>query len=370
MNGPKSDVEFKIGDAHSAIELGSAWQELTIDQTKRLEALVNKLLPVVQEELAYRTGYQHEDQHVAWSLVNGLLAVPELLAFVTGKPDASTNDEGKPTRGCSSRWAYERYLMAYADDLVGGSTRHRDENERVVELAAKAVASCDQHSGYVRSYKSFMKEVERLFDTTDDASRYPTCGPAITKDCERCGDKVAHAFTDQGKVGADGLRCVTPESTPFDDPKVERAARLAHEANRLRCMLIGDDSQKPWDEAPGWQKDSARMGAQKALAGAGPIELHESWMNDKLAAGWVYGAVKDAEKKTHPCLVPYVQLPLEQRVKDYVFRAAVNVSRLDPASGRDFYDGLLRELLGVASLDAIFPAHAPSPDQTGSPKIQ
>lgn len=334
MNGPKSDVEFKIGDARGGIELGSAWQELTIDQTKRLEALVNKLLPVVQEELAHRTGYQHENQHVAWSLANGLLAVPELLAFVTGKPDVSTNtDAEKPARGCSSRWAYERYLMAYADDLVGGSTRHRDENERVAELAAKALAGCDQHSGYVRSYKSFVKEVERLFDTTDDMARYK-------------------------------------KGTPSGDPKVERAARLAHEANRLWCLIIGDDSQKPWDEAPGWQKDSARMGAQKALAGAGPIELHESWMNDKLAAGWVYGAVKDAEKKTHPCLVPYVQLPLEQRVKDYVFRAAVNASRLDPASGRDFYDGLLRELLGVASLDAIFPAHAPSPDQTGSPKTQ
>jgi hypothetical protein len=39
--------------------------------------------------------------------------------------------------------------------------------------------------------------------------------------------------------------------------------------------------------------------------------------------GWVYGTAKDAEKKTHPCMVPYDKLPLAQRRKDALFQAAV-----------------------------------------------
>jgi hypothetical protein len=47
-------------------------------------------------------------------------------------------------------------------------------------------------------------------------------------------------------------------------------------------------------------------------------------MQEKKAAGWIYGPVKDPEKKEHPCIVPYDQLPIEQRTKDYLFKAIVD----------------------------------------------
>jgi hypothetical protein len=58
---------------------------------------------------------------------------------------------------------------------------------------------------------------------------------------------------------------------------------------------------------------------------------HEAWCDHKIADGWKYGPVKDAGKKEHPCLVPYDELPPEQKAKDYVFRAIVTslISRLD-----------------------------------------
>jgi RyR domain len=46
-------------------------------------------------------------------------------------------------------------------------------------------------------------------------------------------------------------------------------------------------------------------------------------MDQKLADGWIYGVEKDAESKTHPCLLPYAELPVEQRRKDALFRAIV-----------------------------------------------
>jgi hypothetical protein len=104
----------------------------------------------------------------------------------------------------------------------------------------------------------------------------------------------------------------------------EQVARVCHEANRAWCAANGDHSQHAWDEAPDWQRASAIEGIQTALDGATPEQQHEAWSAFKVRDGWVYGPVKDAEAKTHPCLVPYGELPPEQRAKDHLFVAVVN----------------------------------------------
>jgi hypothetical protein len=104
---------------------------------------------------------------------------------------------------------------------------------------------------------------------------------------------------------------------------VEAIARVCHEANRAWCEAHGDRSQVGWDAAADWQRASAIEGVEKALNGATPEELHDSWCAFKRADGWVCGDVKDAGAKTHPCLVPYDELPDEQREKDHLFAAIV-----------------------------------------------
>lgn len=110
--------------------------------------------------------------------------------------------------------------------------------------------------------------------------------------------------------------------------KTARIAQLAHEVNRAYCAALGDDSQKPWADAPGWQKNSAITGVELHLANpnAGPEASHESWMAQKLEEGWVYGEEKDEEAKTHPCLVPFAELPIEQQAKDFLFRGVVHAA--------------------------------------------
>lgn len=106
---------------------------------------------------------------------------------------------------------------------------------------------------------------------------------------------------------------------------VDIIARTCHEANRAFCQSLGDDSQKPWSEAPEWQRESARNGVLFHLNGEhGPQESHENWLEEKRAQGWKYGPVKDPEAKEHPCFVPYSELPAEQKAKDYIFRAIVH----------------------------------------------
>ena len=106
---------------------------------------------------------------------------------------------------------------------------------------------------------------------------------------------------------------------------IEQIAELAHEANRLYCRSLGDNSQLPWSEAPKWQKDSAINGVQFHLANpeSKPSDSHESWLKEKRDAGWTFGPVKDPEKKQHPCFVPYEALPAAQQVKDKLFLSVV-----------------------------------------------
>lgn len=107
--------------------------------------------------------------------------------------------------------------------------------------------------------------------------------------------------------------------------QMERIARICHEVNRAYCQAIGDMSQPYWHDAPEWQRSSARMGVDLHTMGDfGPEASHISWMQQKLDEGWVYGPVKDAEKKEHPCMVPFADLPREQQAKDFIFRAVVH----------------------------------------------
>lgn len=101
-------------------------------------------------------------------------------------------------------------------------------------------------------------------------------------------------------------------------------ARIAHEVNRAYCASIGDFSQPAWDDAPQWQKDSAIAGVEANRVGdPSAEENHGNWMRHKEAEGWKYGAYKDPDNKLHPCMVSYDQLPVEQRTKDHLYRAAV-----------------------------------------------
>lgn len=111
-------------------------------------------------------------------------------------------------------------------------------------------------------------------------------------------------------------------------------ARVAHEINRAYCASLGDTSQPAWEDAPEWQKNSALVGVDMHLAkpDATPEQSHESWLAQKLAEGWKHGPVKDAEKKEHPCCVPYADLPAEQKAKDYLFRGVVHALKaIEPA---------------------------------------
>lgn len=122
-------------------------------------------------------------------------------------------------------------------------------------------------------------------------------------------------------------------------------AAACHSAWYAYTVLALGEEGEPWGTAPDWQKDSIRnavtlwdghvsarllemMTPPPEGANHESIESwardnlpelsHKNWMTHKASEGWIYGEVKDPEKKTHHCMVPYGDLPEDQKKKDLV----------------------------------------------------
>lgn len=109
------------------------------------------------------------------------------------------------------------------------------------------------------------------------------------------------------------------------DFTIHHVARICHQANKALCESHSDFTQEDWKDAPDWQCESAIKGVKFCLENpdAPASANHESWLKQKTEEGWVYGPTKNAELKTHPCCVPYADLPSHQKSKDHLFKAIV-----------------------------------------------
>lgn len=59
--------------------------------------------------------------------------------------------------------------------------------------------------------------------------------------------------------------------------------------------------------------------------------VHEVWAQGRIKEGWTYGPVRNDVKKTHPCLVPYEELPDSE--KEYDRSTSVETLKLIMKSG-------------------------------------
>ena len=113
----------------------------------------------------------------------------------------------------------------------------------------------------------------------------------------------------------------------FDDRDsyLEDLAHLVHDVNKEICETLGDYSQPSWYSLPLRTVKSIYNGIEfiKSNPDCDAGAFHQNWCDFMQSRGWKYGPVKDSEKKEHPCLVQFKDLPQEQITKDAVFMTIV-----------------------------------------------
>lgn len=109
-----------------------------------------------------------------------------------------------------------------------------------------------------------------------------------------------------------------------------KIAEVTHAVNNAYRVAVGEPPRKPFRELAETEKRGIFLGVLQHLMnenGIDPRAAHDLWLSNKLKNGWKYGETQDEEAKTHPCLLPYGDLPEKQKVKDYLFSAVVQALR-------------------------------------------
>ncbi len=97
---------------------------------------------------------------------------------------------------------------------------------------------------------------------------------------------------------AEMLHSVTSKIQRMDGSTVESWEELSEENKRLSTKAVREIYNRP------------QMTAE---------QLHNLWMKLKLEDNWECGPEYDSVNKKHPCIVPFVDLPLSERCKDLIW---------------------------------------------------
>lgn len=105
---------------------------------------------------------------------------------------------------------------------------------------------------------------------------------------------------------------------------IEQIAHVCHEANRALQKEQNDPTipvSVKWEKLDAETRASAIEGVRNIILGKvqTPEQSHEEWCRFKRDHGWVRGPKKDEDKKEHPLLVAYSELPESQKAKDALF---------------------------------------------------
>lgn len=108
--------------------------------------------------------------------------------------------------------------------------------------------------------------------------------------------------------------------------KLKHLAKIYHENIRMLQEINSEKVSPPWEDTPDWMIEGTFDSINFHLANpaASASASHENWMGEKIRTGWRFGPVKDPDKKTHPLLIPFSELPAEQQMKDILGKALID----------------------------------------------
>ncbi len=132
------------------------------------------------------------------------------------------------------------------------------------------------------------------------------------------------AFDIEVMGGPDGR--AARQADEADPALVARIAEVVHEALRAWKLSAGEESHPHWNEAPEWMRSSTLESVRFRIANpSAPASVeHERWMAERARDGWRRGPEKDETAKTHPMMIPYAELPEDERKKDALIISVVD----------------------------------------------
>lgn len=109
--------------------------------------------------------------------------------------------------------------------------------------------------------------------------------------------------------------------------KGEKIAKLIYEATRVEADWSGRSIvPEEWERREEKFREQFVNIINKYISSdklPTPSKAHASWMHSYFKMGWKYGKTRDTNKKTHPDLIPFEELPRDERDKDAIFLAFV-----------------------------------------------
>lgn len=93
-----------------------------------------------------------------------------------------------------------------------------------------------------------------------------------------------------------------------------------------KAAAPGGDTPAPYMPAPRDTSGVRLTGEMSALTEELAKNTHEVWAAQRIVEGWRYGPCRDEERREHPGLVPYEDLPDSE--KDYDRSTALETLRL------------------------------------------
>ncbi len=113
------------------------------------------------------------------------------------------------------------------------------------------------------------------------------------------------------------------------DTTINFICKLCHDANNELMVANGETPCGDWDTLDDHLKQMTRDSVSVIIDNPSITaeDIHNTWMDNKRRDGWVYGATKDANKKTHPLMIPFADMNAIDKSKDQSFIDIVNSHR-------------------------------------------
>ncbi|GBC62521.1 hypothetical protein DENIS_3493 [Desulfonema ishimotonii] len=110
---------------------------------------------------------------------------------------------------------------------------------------------------------------------------------------------------------------------------VEQAARSFHQHLKAFRESLGDYTLPDWEETTKHNREMGVRFVRYTLANQSitPESHHEKWVANMAKRGWRHGNERNPDKKTHPCMVPWEDLPYHEQAKTVLMIATVNILR-------------------------------------------